>query len=57
MPAVTLRNLPEATHRALKRRAADHGRRTEADIRDIPKAVVRPASQLRLRSALSVGPV
>lgn len=35
MPAVTIRNLPEATHRALKARAAKHGRSTEAEIRDI----------------------
>ena len=53
MPAVTIRNLPEATHRALKRRAADHGRSTEAEIRDILEAAVLPASQQRLGSALS----
>jgi len=31
MAAVTIRNLPEATHRALKVRAAQHGRSTEAE--------------------------
>lgn len=35
MAAVTIRNLPDATHRALKRRAKLHGRSTEAEIRDI----------------------
>jgi plasmid stability protein len=30
MPAVTIRNLPDETHRALKARAARHGRSTEA---------------------------
>jgi plasmid stability protein len=53
MPAVTIRNLPEATHRALKLRAAGHGRSTEAEIRDILEAAVRPESRVRLGSALS----
>jgi plasmid stability protein len=43
MPAVTVRNLPEATHRALKVRAALHGRSTEAEIREILEAAVRPS--------------
>ena len=33
MPAVTIRNLSEETHRALKVRAAQHSRSTEAEIR------------------------
>jgi len=53
MPAVTIRNLPEATHRALKVRAAQHGRSTEAEIRDILEAAVRPADRLRLGSVLA----
>jgi len=35
MPAITVRNLSEETHRALKVRAAQHGRSTEAEIREI----------------------
>lgn len=35
MAAVTIRNIPDATHRALKARAASHGRSTEAEIRAI----------------------
>jgi plasmid stability protein len=35
MPAVTVRNLDPQTHRALKARAARHGRSTEAEIRAI----------------------
>jgi plasmid stability protein len=35
MPAVTVRNIPEKTHRALKLRAARNGRSTEAEIRRI----------------------
>mgnify|MGYP000302328553 CR=1 FL=1 len=32
MSSVTVRNLPDATHRALKLRAAQHGRSTEAEV-------------------------
>jgi plasmid stability protein len=35
MAAVTIRNLPEATHRALKVRAREHGVSAEAEIRTI----------------------
>jgi plasmid stability protein len=51
MTAVTVRNLPEATHRALKQRAAQNGRSTEAEIRHILEAAVRP--QQGLGSALA----
>lgn len=53
MSAVTIRNLSEETHRALKVRAAQHGRSTEAEIRDILEAAVRPATRVRLGTALS----
>ena len=46
MPAVTIRNLSEATHRALKVRAAQHGRSAEAEMRDILETAVRPATRL-----------
>jgi len=42
MSAVTVRNIPEETHRALKLRAAQHGRSTEAEIRYILEVAVRP---------------
>ena len=51
MSAVTVRNLPEETHRALKRRAAQHGRSTEAEIRNILENAVRP--KLGMGSALA----
>lgn len=35
MSAITIRNLSEETHRALKARAAAHGRSTEAEVRAI----------------------
>jgi len=53
MPAVTIRNLPDATHRALKVRAAQHGRSAEAEMRDILETAVRPDTRLRLGSALA----
>jgi antitoxin FitA len=42
MAAVTVRSLSDETHRALKVRAAKHGRSTEAEIRAILEAAVRP---------------
>lgn len=44
MSSVTVRKIPEATHRALKLRAAQHGRSTEAEIRSILESAVRPKS-------------
>lgn len=51
MSSVTVRNLPDATHRALKLRAAQHGRSTEAEIRLILENAVSP--RLGLGSALA----
>lgn len=53
MPAVTLRNLSEEIHRALKLRATHHGRNTEAEMPNILESAVLPAERLRLGSALS----
>jgi plasmid stability protein len=53
MAAVTIRNLSEETHRALKLRAARHGRSTEAEMRAILDAAARPAERVRLGSALA----
>ena len=53
MPAVTIRNLSEEAHRALKVRAARHGRSTEAEIRDIIETTVRPARRVRVGTALA----
>ncbi|MBO9195297.1 plasmid stabilization protein [Rhizobium sp. 16-449-1b] len=52
MPAVTIRNLPDETHRALRVRAAHNGRSTEAEIRDIIEAAVRPSQRVKLGSLL-----
>jgi plasmid stability protein len=53
MPALTIRNLPEETHRALRVRAAAHGRSTEAEIRDILEKAARPEGRIRLGSLLA----
>ena len=52
MPVVTVRNLPEETHRALKMRAAAHGRSTEAEIRAILEEQVRPEVRVKIGSEL-----
>ena len=51
MAAVTVRNLPDETLRALKLRAAKQGRSTEAEIREILTDAVR--TQVGIGSALA----
>lgn len=53
MAAVTIRNLSEEAHRALKVRAAQHNRSTEAEMRAILEAAVRPEGRLLLGTALA----
>lgn len=53
MAMLTVRNLPDDVHRALRVRAARHGRSTEAEVREILQQAVRPDGRLRLGSALS----
>jgi plasmid stability protein len=53
MPAVTIRNLPEETHRALKQRATIKGNSTEAEIRNILEQAVKPEGRLKLGSELA----
>jgi plasmid stability protein len=53
MPAVTVRNLPLETHRALKVRAAQNGRSTEAEIRLILEEAVTSKSRLKIGSELA----
>jgi antitoxin FitA len=53
MAAITIRNLPEEVHRALKLRAAQHNRSTEAEIRAILEAVARPKERLQVGTALA----
>ena len=51
MATVTVRNLPDEIHRALKLRAAQNGRGIEAEIRHILENAVRP--QLGIGSAVA----
>ena len=53
MAAVTVRDLSEEAHRALKVRAAQHNRSAEAEMRAILEAAVHPEGRLRLGTALS----
>lgn len=53
MASVTVRNLPDETHRALRVRAAMHGLSTEAEIRAILENAVRPESRIKLGSLLA----
>jgi plasmid stability protein len=53
MAVVTVRNLPDEVHRALRVRAARHGRSTEAEIRDILETAARPPNRIKLGSLLA----
>ena len=53
MPAVTVRNLPEEIHRALKVRAALNWRSAEAEIRHILAAALSPKPKLKIGSELA----
>jgi plasmid stability protein len=45
--------LPDEVHRALKVRAAQHGRSTEAEIRDILEQTVMPPDRVKLGTLLA----
>jgi len=53
MAMLTVRNLPDDVHRALKLQAALHGRSTEAEVRDILATAVKPEVRMRLGDALA----
>ena len=56
MAALTVRNLPDSVHRALRVRAASHGRSTEAEVRAILEETVKPKEQVGLGTLLfSIG--
>jgi plasmid stability protein len=52
MANLTVRNLPEEIHRALRMRAARHGRSTEAEVRVILREAVLPANRLKIGSEI-----
>ncbi len=53
MAVLTVRNLPDDVHRALRVRAAQHGHSTEAEVREILAAAVKPEASIRLGDALA----
>jgi len=53
MVSVTVKNLPDETHRALRVRAAQNGRSMEAEIREILEAAVKPNDRLKIGSELA----
>ncbi|MBK8336139.1 MAG: plasmid stabilization protein [Sterolibacteriaceae bacterium] len=53
MAMLTVRNLPDDVHRALRVRAALHGRSTEAEVREILSSAVRPETRVRVGEALA----
>lgn len=50
---LTVRNLPDDVHRALRVRAAHHGRSTEAEVREILALAVKPQARVLLGDALT----
>ena len=53
MAMLTVRNLPDDVHRALRVRAAQHGRSTEAEVREILASAVKPQARVLLGDALA----
>lgn len=53
MSSITIRNIPEETHRALRVRAAMAGRSTEAEVRAILESAARPNDRVKLGSLLA----
>ena len=52
MSAITIRNLPDDIHSGLKALALSHGRSTEAEVREILAAAVKPEGRVRMGQAL-----
>ena len=50
---MTIRNLPDNVHRALRVRAAMHGQSTEAEVRNILEKAVNPESHIKMGDALA----
>lgn len=53
MAMLTVRNLPDEVHRALRVRAAQHGNSMEAEVRQILEAAISPPGRLKLGSLLA----
>lgn len=53
MRSITVRNIPEEVHRAIRVRAAMHGHSTEAEVRSILEQAARPEGRVKLGSLLT----
>ena len=53
MAMLTVRNIPEAVHRALRVRAARQGHSMEAEVREILESAVSPQGRVKLGSLLA----
>ena len=53
MASITVRNVPDEVHRAIRVLAAQHGRSAEAEIRAILETAVKPEGRAKLGSLLA----
>lgn len=53
MAMLTVRNLPEEVHRALRVRAAQRGHSMEAEVREILASALKPEGRMKLGSLLA----
>lgn len=53
MAMLTVRNIPDEVHRALRVRAALHGHSMEAEVREILESAVSPEGRVKLGSLLA----
>ncbi|MBE7203998.1 MAG: Arc family DNA-binding protein [Parafilimonas terrae] len=53
MRSVTVRNVPDEVHRAIRVRAAQNGRSVEAEMRHILESAVKPEGRIKLGSLLA----
>lgn len=51
--ALTIRGVPEEVHRAIRIRAALHGRSLQAELRDILTNAVKPEGRIKLGNLLA----
>ncbi len=53
MAMLTVRNLPDEVHRALRVRAAMHGHSMESEVREILESAVSPQGRVKLGTLLA----
>lgn len=53
MAMLTVRNITDEVHRALRVRAAQHGQSMEAEVREILESAVNPQERVKLGSLLA----